>query len=42
MNTSDVGVLKRALAYEKRGIGRAALIRKLEARIRKLERRSIS
>lgn len=38
MNTSDIGVLRRALAYEKRGRGRATLIKKLKARIKKLEK----
>ena len=41
MNTSDVGVLKRALAAEKSGIGRRTLIRGIESRIRKLQRRGV-
>jgi hypothetical protein len=37
-NTSDIGVLREALDYERRGMGRSTLMKKLVARINQLER----
>jgi hypothetical protein len=38
-NTTDLRVLRDALDYERRGMGRSTLIKKLVARINQLERR---